>query len=100
MIVMILETVPARVRGELTRWLLEPRTGVFVGHVNAMVRERLWKKCCKARATGGVMQIWSMNNEQGYKMRMHGNTRRKVIENEGLQLICIPVKDNEEEESN
>ena len=97
MIVMILETVPARVRGELTRWLLEPRTGVFVGHVNAMVRERLWKKCCKARGAGGVVQIWSTNNEQRFKMRMHGRTRRKVIECEGLQLVCIPEKDNQED---
>ena len=34
MIVMILETVPARVRGELTRWLLEPRTGVFLSLIH------------------------------------------------------------------
>ena len=46
MIVMILEKVPVRLRGELTRWLIEPRQGVFVGHINAMVRERLWEKCC------------------------------------------------------
>ena len=49
MIVMLLEKVPLRVRGELTRWLIEPHTGVFVGHVNAMVRERLWIKCSQAR---------------------------------------------------
>ena len=47
MIIMILEKVPVSARGELTRWLLEPRAGVFVGHVSAMVRERLWEKCCK-----------------------------------------------------
>ena len=57
MIVMVLETVPVGLRGELTRWLLEPHTGVFVGHVNAMVRDRLWEKCCKQRGgAGGVLQ--------------------------------------------
>ncbi len=90
MVVMILEKVPARVRGELTRWLIEPHPGVFVGHVNAMVRDRLWDKCCKARRTGGVVQIWSTNNEQHFQIRMAGETRRAVVNFDGLALICVP----------
>ncbi len=92
MIVMILETVPARLRGTLTRWLLEPHSGVFVGHVNARVRDKLWEKCCQARGTGGVMQAWSTNTEQRFHMRTHGNTRRCIVEVEGVQLVCIPPK--------
>jgi len=45
MVVMILEKVPQSLRGELTRWLVEVKTGVYVGHVNGLVRELLWKKC-------------------------------------------------------
>lgn len=90
MIVMILERVPLSLRGELTRWLLEPYPGVFVGHVSAMVRDRLWDKCCKACKDGGVVQIWSTNNEQRFTMRMHGQTRRSVVDLEGIQLIRIP----------
>jgi CRISPR-associated protein Cas2 len=96
MIVMLLEKVPLRVRGELTRWLIEPHTGVFVGHVNAMVRERLWEKCSQARGIGGVVQIWSTNNEQHYAMRMSGDTTRQIVEIEGLQLIQIPIETGEE----
>jgi len=92
MVVIILESVPARLRGELTRWLIEPHTGIFIGHVNAMVRDRLWNKCCKAKNTGGVIQAWSTNNEQRFKIRMSGHTRRTVVEVEGLQLICIPAE--------
>lgn len=91
MIVMLLEKVPLRLRGELTRWLIEPRSGVFVGHVNAMVRERLWEKCCKARGAGGVVQLWSTNNEQHFAMRMNGDTSRQIVDLEGLQLIQIPL---------
>ncbi|MFH2102433.1 MAG: type I-E CRISPR-associated endoribonuclease Cas2e [Chloroflexota bacterium] len=98
MIVMILEKVPKRLRGELTRWLIEPRAGVFVGHVNAMVRERLWEKCCKARGAGGVVQIWSTNNEQHFKMQMAGDTTRQVVEMEGLQLIRVPLGPDEDVE--
>lgn len=98
MIVMLLEKVPVRVRGELSRWLIEPRTGVFVGHVNAMVRDRLWEKCCKARGSGGVVQVWSTNNEQRFMMRMSGDTTRRIVELEGLQLIQIPLEPGESED--
>ena len=90
MIVIILEKVPKRLRGQLSRWMIEPRTGVFVGHINAMVRDKLWDKCCKARGAGGVIQIWSTNTEQRFRIRMYGDTSRRVVEKEGLQLILAP----------
>ncbi len=92
MIVIVLEKVPLSVRGELTRWLLEVKNGVFIGHVSARVRDKLWKKCCQAKKVGGVTQIWSTNTEQRYRMRMCGDTQREIVELEGLQLIRIPKK--------
>ncbi len=92
MIVLVLEKVPTSLRGELTRWLLEPHTGVFVGHVNATVRDHLWRKCIKAKRTGGVLQIWSTNNEQRFTMRSIGETQRQVVDLEGLQLIRKPLR--------
>ena len=70
--------------------MIEPHTGVFVGHINAMVRDKLWEKCCAASCEGGVVQLWSSNNEQRFKMRMWGFTTRRLVEFEGLQLIEIP----------
>lgn len=90
MVVMILENVTAAMRGELTRWLLEPHSGVFVGQVNALVRERLWEKCCKRIGTNsGVIQIWTTNTEQHFAMRLHGSTQRSIVELEGLQLVRV-----------
>lgn len=94
MVVMILQSVPPAARGELTRWLLEPYPGVFVGHVSALVRDKLWEKSCKASKDGGVVQIWNTNNEQRFAMRTYGETRRLVVEYEGLQLIQIPHPDS------
>ena len=94
MVVMILEKVPVSLRGELTRWLLEVHPGIFVGHVNAMVRDRLWDKCCKAKRAGGVLQMWTTNTEQCFQMRAHGETRREIVEFDGLQLIRLPVNDD------
>ncbi|KAA3664941.1 MAG: type I-E CRISPR-associated endoribonuclease Cas2 [Chloroflexi bacterium] len=90
MIIMILEKVPIGLRGELSRWLLEPRAGVFVGQVSALVRDKLWEKCCNHKKTGGILQIWSTNTEQRFQMRADGDTSRQIIECEGLQLIQIP----------
>ena len=90
MVIMIMQSVATSARGELSRWLIEPYPGVFVGHITAMVRDKLWEKCCKTCGEGGVLQIWSTNTEQRFTMRMHGDVRRSIIEMEGLQLIKIP----------
>jgi len=44
MIVIIVSSIPQQLRGYLTRFLMEPSTGVFVGHVSARVRDSLWSK--------------------------------------------------------
>jgi len=90
MVVTILQNVPKSLRGELSRWMLEPYPGVFVGHVTAMVRDRLWEKCCQRCKEGGVFQAWTTNNEQHFAMRVYGDTRRSIVEMEGLQLVKIP----------
>lgn len=93
MVVIILERVPGRLHGELSRWMLEPKTGVFVGRFSAEVRDRLWSKCCNAKGTGGVIQIWATNTEQRFCIRMHGDTTRSLVNSEGLQLIAINAPD-------
>ena len=90
MIVMILEKVTTGLRGELTRWLIEPHSGVFVGHVSARVRDALWEKALKRKRSGGVIQIWNTNTEQRFKLRMAGDTKRNLVDVEGLQLVQIP----------
>ena len=87
MVVMILEKVPTSVRGELSRWLIEPHPGVFVGHLSAMVRDRLWEKVCQQVREGGAIQAWSTNNEQRFMLRMYGNTDRQLVDFEGLYLV-------------
>lgn len=41
MVVIAMDCAPENVRGELTRWFLELKPGVFVGNVNARIRELL-----------------------------------------------------------
>lgn len=88
--VLILERVPTGLRGELTRWFLEPKAGVFVGRVSAMVRDRLWEKACGDARDGGCVMIYSNDNEQGFKVRTWGRTARSIEEFEGLFLVRMP----------
>lgn len=99
MTVLILERVPAGLRGELSRWMIEPRTGVFVGRVSAMVRDRLWDKA-EAGAKGGAgMLLFSSPTEQGFVARTFGDTSRALIDWEGLTLVHIPKTSRADKEN-
>lgn len=88
---MILECVPTSLRGELTRWMLEPKAGVFIGTLSAMVRDRLWYKACQRVRDGGCMLIYKTNTEQGFAIQLYGPFKRQVQDFEGLSLIRVPV---------
>lgn len=90
MVIMILERVPANVRGELSRWMLEPKTGVFVGKLNARVREKLWQYVCSRLSDGGAWLFYSAPNEQGFVLDKWGRTDREPVDYEGIILIRKP----------
>lgn len=89
MVVMILERVPRRLRGELTSWLVEVQSGVFVGKVSALVRDLLWEKCVLKSEGGKCCQIWATDNEQGFAMRMVGDQRRRIVDLDGIFLVGV-----------
>ena len=90
MVVFLMEKVPPGLRGEITRWMLELRPGVFVGNVSAMVREKLWEMICQRLKGGAALLLHSAANEQGYKIRTFGDITRRVKDFDGLQLVVIP----------
>lgn len=91
MTIFVLETAPEKIRGELTRWFLEVKPGVFVGKVNARVRDLLWERIASSTETKGSVCICSAPNEQGFEMKMHGDPHRRVTEFEDLQLITVAM---------
>lgn len=90
MVVLVLERVPTSLRGELTRWMLEPKTGVFVGTMSALVREQLWEKVSRDRGVGAGMLAYSSDTEQGFRLEVCGETSRRIEDFDGLSLIRIP----------
>ncbi len=79
-------------RGELTRWTLELKAGVFVGAVSAIVRDLLWDKVRSALKGGGALLIHNNDSEQGFAVRYWCQTSRKVEDFEGLLLVGVEEK--------
>ncbi|AQX73756.1 MULTISPECIES: type I-E CRISPR-associated endoribonuclease Cas2e [Dehalococcoides] len=87
---MILEKVPTSLRGALSRWLLEPKTGVFLGNPSARVRDELWERAInKTKESGAILQIWTDQNSQGFSSRQYGERERTFVDFEGLYLVKI-----------
>lgn len=87
MVIFILEHVQPSVRGELTRWMLEPRAGLFVGNISALVREKLWAMLQKKHPHSAMTLIHSARTEQGFALRTYGDTTRRVVDFDGISLI-------------
>jgi CRISPR-associated protein Cas2 len=89
MVVIVLHKVPKSLRGELSRWMLEVATGVFVGSMSALVRDLLWEKCKAKKTVGRCCQLYRTNNEQGFAVRTHGDIGRTLVDLDGLILVAV-----------
>lgn len=89
MIVITLTNCPQRLRGDLTKWLQEIDTGVYVGRVSARVRNEIWKRVKENAKSGTATMVFSSNNEQRMDFRIH-NTNWEPIDFDGLKLILRP----------
>ena len=87
MVVLILTAVKPGLRGELTRWMIEPQAGVFVGNLSARVRDKLWEKVEREVKEGSAVMLFSARTEQGFAVRSHGDRTRVPVDFEGLTLI-------------
>jgi CRISPR-associated protein Cas2 len=92
MVVLMLERVPATLRGELSRWMIEPRTGVFVGRVSAMVRDKIWEMAEKGAKGGAGALVYAAPTEQGFAVQTFGDMSRTLVDIEGLTLVRVPHK--------
>ena len=86
MIVLTLMDCPPALRGDLTKWLQEVNTGVYVGQVSARVRDGIWERVCENAKSGRATMVFSANNEQRMDFRVH-NTSWEPIDFDGLKLI-------------
>ena len=89
MIVVTLTDCPPALRGDLSKWLLEINTGVYVGQVNARVRDRLWQRITQNIKHGRATMVFDAQNEQKMDFRIH-NTSWEVVDCDGIKLVRRP----------
>ncbi len=87
MLVIVTESVPPRLRGYLTRWLLEVRAGVYVGDYSVRVREKIWKTVSEEIEEGNAVMAWSSNNESGFSFVTIGKNCREPVDWDGFSLV-------------
>ena len=84
---------PPRLRGDLSKWLCEIQTGVYVGQLTGRVREAVWKRVCDNLSSGRATMVYSSNGEQHMKFVVH-NTTWEPIDFDGITLMRRPLSKN------
>lgn len=93
--VITLKKVPQSLRGDLTKWMQEITTGVYIGNFNTKVREKLWKRVKENVKDGEATLSFSYRNELGYQFDTH-NTSFSNIDMDGIPLVFIPNENVDE----
>lgn len=83
MTIFIVEKGSQSVKGELSRWMIEVKPGVFVGKLSLAVCESLQKKVSIATI------IRKTNTEQGFSITTIGETTLKYVDFDG---VCFSEK--------
>lgn len=87
--VISLKNSPPSLRGDLTKWMQEISTGVYVGNFNRKVREELWARVVESVGTGEATMTYACRNEIGYKFETH-NSSKIPIDFDGIPLVLTP----------
>ena len=90
MTIVVLTDCPPRIRGDLTKWMMEINAGVYVGNINSRIRDQLWERICSCVSAGRVTMVYQANNEQRMKFRVH-NTTWEPVDYDGLTLMRRPL---------
>ncbi|MBD0022137.1 type I-E CRISPR-associated endoribonuclease Cas2 [Gordonia pseudamarae] len=90
MVVVVLTNCPAKLRGHLTRWLLEISAGVYVGHVPARVRDLLWNQVVEYVKDGKALMVHSTVGEQRLAFRTHQH-EWEPVDYDGVLLMRRPA---------
>ena len=87
--VITISNAPMSLRGDLTKWMQEIATGVYVGNLNSRVREELWERVMQSVGRGQATLTYPARNELGYQFKTHGTIQINVSF-DGIPLVMIP----------
>ena len=91
MTVITLSKVSNSLKGDLSKWMQEIATGVYIGNFNSKIRDKLWERIQDAVGSGEATISYPMRNELGYTFNTL-NTTREIYDSDGIPLICFPLE--------
>ncbi len=93
--IITISKVKNSIRGDLTKWMQEIDTGVYVGNFNSKVRENLRQRIIDNIGDGSATMTYTYRNEIGYTFKTH-NTDRNLVDLDGIPLVLVRL-DNKKE---
>ena len=91
MMTLVLTAVPAGLRGDLTKWLLEISPGVFVGNVSSRIRDHIWGRVIAECRHGRALLVYTTNTEQKLAFESH-NHNWVPTDFDGVMLMKRPTE--------
>ncbi len=89
MLVIVVENAPPRLRGRLAVWLLEVRSGVYVGNYGRRVREMIWEQVRAYVEDGNAVIAWTSPTDAGFAFDTCGKHRRVPVDLDGFRLVEV-----------
>lgn len=93
MTVITMSNAPVSLRGDLTKWMQEIATGVYIGNLNSRVREELWERVTQSVGKGQATLSYATRNELGYQFMTH-RTKQINVSFDGIPLVMIPREED------
>ena len=88
MLIVVADHLPDAVRGRMKLWFIEVRPNVFVSGIKDAVAERVIHDLLKyCPISSGITFFKSIPKAPGYEVITLGDTKKKLIEISGLQLV-------------
>ncbi|OXZ31242.1 type I-E CRISPR-associated endoribonuclease Cas2 [Finegoldia magna] len=97
--VITLKNSPPSLRGDLTKWMQEISTGVYVGNFNTKIREELRDRVVESVGSGEATMTYAYRNEIGYEFETH-NSNKISIDFDGIPLVFTPTNPKESKKEN
>lgn len=97
--IITLKNSPPSLRGDLTKWMQEISTGVYVGNFNTKIREKLRERVVESVGSGEATMTYAYRNEIGYKFETH-NSSKIPIDYDGIPLVFTPLNPKKDKKEN
>lgn len=97
--IITLKNSPPSLRGDLSKWMQEISTGVYVGNFNTKIREKLRERVVESVGSGEATMTYAYRNEIGYKFETH-NSSKIPIDYDGIPLVLTPLNPKKDKKEN